>query len=163
MGEECRAVVDSGVPKGEGQGATTRLGAFPTTIIIATFSQQQSTHNASLPVSCAPEPSTSVAASHSANIPQEASATSPKKLASELGWLFSHGAQLASTYQTPRRRSWVSNLVRRIKRLWKLWSRRLRWWSEMGRAKSRWKTSDKISVGCNEETLDGIGVIDGED
>jgi hypothetical protein len=33
----------------------------------------------------------------------------------------------------------------------------------MGRAKSRWKTSDKISVGCNEETLDGIGVIDGED
>jgi hypothetical protein len=104
-----------------------------------------------------------VADSQSANIPQEASATSPKKLASESGWLFSHGAQLVSTYQTPRRRSWDSNLVRRIKRLWKLWSRRLRWWSEMGRAKSRWKTSDNISVGCNEETLDGIGVIDGED
>jgi hypothetical protein len=159
MGEECRAVVYGGVPKGEGQGATIRLRP--------SFSplppQQQSTHNVSLPVSCAPESSTSVAASQSANIPQEASATSPKKLASESGWLFSHGAQLASTYQTPRRRSWDLNLVRRIKRLWKLWSRRLRWWSEMGRAKSRWKTSDKISVGCKEETLDGIGVIDGED
>ena len=123
--------------------------SFPNTIIKSPLPpQQQSTHNASLPVSCAPEPSTSVAASQSTNIPQEASATSPKKLASESGWLFSHGAQLASTYQTPRRRSWDSNLVRRIKRLWKLWSRRLRWWSEMGRAKSRWKTSDRISVGC---------------
>jgi len=139
-------------PKGDRRGkraiVASCLGSCrPLTTILSNFSATTTTKNGSAPVSSFSSLCISAAALQWANIIQEASAIYPKRRVSELGLLFLHGVQSASIFQIRRRRNWDSNRVRKIKRRWKLWCRRSRWWSEMERAEMKWMVRTKNLLG----------------